>query len=166
MILTCQLLHLIIVHTVAHSHRPLKTYTDQHTWYVDQKPSRTNIDLLQYAWGHKYSSKPSSYSCKYLGKVLDAVIFCSQRRFLTRTCYELDSRGLNPTGSEIFCTCLDHPWGPPSLLYNGYWLFPGGKAAGAWRWPPTLHLVPRLRKGYGYISTCTLGLRGLLKGVL
>ena len=23
------------------------------------------------------------------------------------------------------------------LLYNGYWVFPGGKAAGAWRWPPT-----------------------------
>ena len=20
------------------------------------------------------------------------------------------------------------PWGPPSLLYNGYWVFPGGKA--------------------------------------
>ena len=27
--------------------------------------------------------------------------------------------------------------GPPSLLYNGYRVFPGGKAAGAWRWPPT-----------------------------
>ena len=23
--------------------------------------------------------------------------------------------------------------GPPSLLYNGYRVFPGGKAAGAWR---------------------------------
>jgi hypothetical protein len=28
---------------------------------------------------------------------------------------------------EIFCTCPDQPWGPPSLLYNGYWVFPGGK---------------------------------------
>ena len=28
-------------------------------------------------------------------------------------------------------------WGPPSLLYNWYRVFPGGKAAGAWRWPPT-----------------------------
>ena len=26
--------------------------------------------------------------------------------------------------------------GSPSLLYNGYRVFPGGKAAGAWRWPP------------------------------
>jgi len=25
------------------------------------------------------------------------------------------------------------PWGPPSLLYNGYRVFPGRKAAGAWR---------------------------------
>jgi hypothetical protein len=25
--------------------------------------------------------------------------------------------------------------GPPSLLYNGYWSFTGGKAAWAWRWP-------------------------------
>jgi hypothetical protein len=23
------------------------------------------------------------------------------------------------------------------FLYNGYWVFPGGKAAGAWCWPPT-----------------------------
>jgi len=28
--------------------------------------------------------------------------------------------------------------GPPSLLFNGYWVFPGGNAAGAWHGPPTL----------------------------
>jgi hypothetical protein len=27
----------------------------------------------------------------------------------------------------------DQPWGPPNLLYNGYWVLPGGKAARAWR---------------------------------
>ena len=31
----------------------------------------------------------------------------------------------------------DPPWGPPSILYNEYRVFPGGKAAGAWRWPST-----------------------------
>jgi len=40
-------------------------------------------------------------------------------------------------GGEIFRTCPDRPWGPPSLLYNGYRNFPRGKATGAWRWPPT-----------------------------
>jgi len=42
-------------------------------------------------------------------------------------------RGSNPGGSEIFRTRPDRPWGPPSLLYSGYWVFPGGKAAGSWR---------------------------------
>jgi hypothetical protein len=32
-----------------------------------------------------------------------------------------------PVGGEIFRTCRDRPWGPPSLLYNGYRVFPGGK---------------------------------------
>jgi hypothetical protein len=43
----------------------------------------------------------------------------------------------NPGGGEIFRTRPDRPWGPPSLLYNGYRVFPGGKAAEAWCWPPT-----------------------------
>jgi hypothetical protein len=30
-------------------------------------------------------------------------------------------------GGEIFCTCPDWPWWPPSPLYNGYRVFPGGK---------------------------------------
>jgi hypothetical protein len=33
---------------------------------------------------------------------------------------------------EIFRISPDRPWGLPSLLYNGYRVFPGGKAAGAW----------------------------------
>ena len=39
-------------------------------------------------------------------------------------------RGSNPGGGEIFYTCLDRLWGPTSLLYNGYRVFPGGK-----KWP-------------------------------
>jgi len=32
-----------------------------------------------------------------------------------------------PVGDEIFRTCPDRLWGPLSLLYNGYRVFPGGK---------------------------------------
>ena len=32
-----------------------------------------------------------------------------------------------PVGGEIFRTCPDRPWGPTSLLYNGYLVFPGGR---------------------------------------
>jgi len=55
------------------------------------------------------------------------------------TRYGLHGPGIESRwGGEIFRTRSDQPWGPPSLLYNGYRVFPGGKAAGAWRWPPTL----------------------------
>ena len=36
-------------------------------------------------------------------------------------------RGSNLGGGDIFRTCPDRPWGPSSLLYNGYRVFPGGK---------------------------------------
>jgi hypothetical protein len=40
--------------------------------------------------------------------------------------YRLTARGSKPGGGEIFCTRPDRPWGPPSLLYNGYRITPGG----------------------------------------
>jgi hypothetical protein len=33
-------------------------------------------------------------------------------------------RGSKPSVDEIFHACPDQPWGPPSLLYNGYRVFP------------------------------------------
>ena len=42
----------------------------------------------------------------------------------------------NPGGGEIL-TRPDRPWAAPNLLYNGYRVFPGSKAVGAWHWPPT-----------------------------
>ena len=53
------------------------------------------------------------------------------------TRYGLDGPGSNPGGGEIFRTRPDRSWGPSSLLYNGYRVFLGDKAAGAWRSPPT-----------------------------
>jgi hypothetical protein len=46
-------------------------------------------------------------------------------------------RGSNPDGGEIFRTRPDRPWGPPSLLYNVYRVYPGDKAARAWCWQPS-----------------------------
>ena len=47
------------------------------------------------------------------------------------TGYGLNVRRSNPGGGEIFRTCADRSWGLPSLLYNGYGVFPGVKEAGA-----------------------------------
>ena len=44
-------------------------------------------------------------------------------------------RGSNHGGGEILRTLPDRPWIPPMQGVPG--LFTGGKAAGAWRSPPT-----------------------------
>jgi len=46
-------------------------------------------------------------------------------------------QGWNPGVGKIFRTRPVRPWGPPSLLYNEYRVFPRDKAAGPWNWPPT-----------------------------
>ena len=43
------------------------------------------------------------------------------------TVYGLDGPGIESRWGEIFRTSPDRPWGPPSLLDNGYRVFPGGK---------------------------------------
>jgi len=50
-------------------------------------------------------------------------------------------QGSNTSGGEIFHTCPDQPWGPFSLLYNGYWVsFPGVRRLGRCSdHPPSSH---------------------------
>ena len=98
--------------------------------------------------------KAATQECKH-NKCTDV----SQIWFQSQASYKVV---MNPSGGEIFCTHPDRPWGPPSLLYNGYRVFPRGKAAGVWCWPPTPISVPRSLKGYSYTSTHPVGLIGLL----
>jgi hypothetical protein len=60
------------------------------------------------------------------------------------TCYGLEGLGIESRwgGGEIFRTYPDWLWGPPSLLYNGYWVFSGGKG-GRGVTTTHRHLVPR-----------------------
>jgi hypothetical protein len=50
----------------------------------------------------------------------------------TATRYGLEGPEIESRWDEIFRIRPDLSWGPPSLLYNGYRVFTGGKAAGAW----------------------------------
>jgi hypothetical protein len=73
-------------------------------------------------------------------------------------------RGSNPGGRQDFPQpsrpAPGGPTQPPVHWVLGQ--FPGGKATGAWCWPPTHHLSAEVMKGYGYTSTDPLDLRGLL----
>ena len=52
--------------------------------------------------------------------------------------YGLNGPGIESRwGARFFAPVQTGSGAPPSLLYNGYRVFQGGKAAGAWRWPPT-----------------------------
>ena len=43
------------------------------------------------------------------------------------TDYGLHGPGIESRWGARFYACPDRLWGPPSLLYNGYPVFPGGK---------------------------------------
>jgi len=54
--------------------------------------------------------------------------------------------GIESRWWEIFRTCPDRIWGPPSLLYNGYRDFPGGKERLGRDADPSPLLVPLVMK--------------------
>jgi hypothetical protein len=51
-------------------------------------------------------------------------------------------RGSNPGEGEIFRTYPDRPWGPPSLLFNEYRVFPGVECGRGVTLTPRPLLVP------------------------
>ena len=87
--------------------------------------------------------------------LLSYQVFLVQHNFyhqITLLLWAGRSRDRIPVGGEIFRTCPDRPWGPPSLLYNGYRVSPGGK-----EWPgrdtdPSLPSSAVVTKEQSYIS--------------
>jgi hypothetical protein len=69
-----------------------------------------------------------------VSQILRAYISTGSREgsFGIDTRYGLECPVIESGGGQIFRTYQDQIRGPPSLLYNGYLVFPGVKAAGAW----------------------------------
>jgi hypothetical protein len=80
------------------------------------------------------------------------------------TRYGLEGPRIESLWGEIFRTYPDRLRGPPSLLYNGYRVFPEGKGGRDVMLTTNPLLMPRLRKSWA-ISPLTLWvLLGLLRG--
>ena len=62
-----------------------------------------------------------------------------------------------PVGDEIFRSCPDRPWSPPSLLYNGYCVFPGGKERPGRKADPSSPSSAVVMEEYSYNSTPPMG---------
>jgi hypothetical protein len=93
---------------------------------------RNNERDLNYCWWHLQFKGRSIGIPSIFSSQADRVSSVGIARL-----YGLDGPRIESRWGENFRTCPDRLWGPPSLIYNGYRVFPGGKAIGAWRWPPT-----------------------------
>ena len=85
-------------------------------------------DWIQFAWVVYNTRKHINPHHIWVGR--DSIVN-------TGTHYGLDGLEIISWWGKIFSTHPDWPWGLPSLMYNGHRVIPCGKAAGAWRWPPT-----------------------------
>ena len=82
------------------------------------------------------------------------------------TRYGLDGPGIETRWGALFSAPIQTgPGAHPAFLYNGYRVFPWGKAAGAWNWPPTPSSAEVKERIEIYLYS-SLGLRGLLQGEL
>jgi hypothetical protein len=97
----------------------------------------------------KYINIPVSFALRQSAVCRDSSVGIASR-------YRLHGPGSNAGGREIFRTCSDRPWGPHSVLYNGYRIsFSGVQRP---------HLPPMLKKEYSSTSTSPLGCYGLFQG--
>jgi hypothetical protein len=82
-----------------------------------------------------WTSFPAAWKVYDLNEGRDSVVGIATR-------YGLDGPWIESHWGEIFSTCPDRNWAPPSLLYNGYLVIPGGKA----ELTTHPHLSSRLKK--------------------
>jgi hypothetical protein len=76
--------------------------------------------------------RPQTYALNGTPAGIDNTFRTNNLFYEPRLATDWTVRGSNPVGDEILRIRPDRHWGPPSLLYNGYQVFPGSKVAGAW----------------------------------
>jgi len=129
-------------------------------------PMETGTHLLSYMASYpkwpKYSSPVWKTHFIHLKKTILHQQFVGQDisdGIATR--YGLDGPGIESRlGGEILHSRPDCLWGPLNILYNGYRVFRGVKAAGTWRWtltPSTAEVKERVAL-YLYFSLVLPGL--------
>jgi hypothetical protein len=82
------------------------------------------------------------------------------------TRYGLEGPGIESRWGEVFRIYPDRLRGPPSLLYNGYRIFPWGKGSRGVMLTTHPLLVPRLRKSWAIPPLTLWVFLGLLRGSL
>jgi uncharacterized membrane protein YozB (DUF420 family) len=76
-------------------------------------------------------TKREIYYIVYIMHYVLCIIYYIYGVVCVATCHGLDSPEIESRWRKVFPFRLDGPWGPPTLLYNGYRIFLGDKVAGA-----------------------------------
>jgi hypothetical protein len=117
------------------------------TWTIDFAKGQTAVCALKYEWPlYVIRSRASSVGIA--------------------TRYGLEGPGIESRWGESFRTNPARLRGPPSLLYNGYCVFPAGKGGLGMMLFTNPLLVPRLRKSWAIPPLTLWVLLGLLRGSL
>ena len=87
-------------------------------------------------WGCKFGYKQLNQTMPSQSKICIARLSCFNERenggrvsivgIVTR--YRLNGPEIESWWGQDFLSPPDRPWGPTSLLYNGYWVFPRGQS--------------------------------------
>ena len=116
------------------------------------------VNILQFSFSFSYTA-PKFPLYNFLSKIFIFSLCCGPSGSVgIATGYGQNGPGIEfRCGSEIFRTYPGRPWGPPSLLYNGYRLLPGRKerpGRAADHSPPSSAVV---KKEQSYTSTPPMG---------
>jgi hypothetical protein len=98
----------------------LSSLVDRYQYSEDPAASKFRVEKQRMA--EKYSSETLVYNIPHY-----IVQSGPGSSVGIATDYGLDGPGIESRWDEIFRACADRPWSPPSLLYNEYRVFPGGK---------------------------------------
>jgi len=109
-------------------------YCLQATTYVNNTRSCEYIldapdDEQKYRWKHVEQSRNNklSYTVAFVGQFVKLLSIGPDSSFVIANDYGLDGPGIESRWGRDIPPRPDRPWGPPSLLYNGYRVFPGAK---------------------------------------
>jgi hypothetical protein len=125
----CTYVHCIYIHTYIDYITNIHTFITLHTYIHSLLYIQHFLTLHTYIHTHTYTH---TYIHAYIHTLhyitLHYINTCGPGSVVgIATAYGLEGPGIESRCGRVFRTCPDRPWGPPSLLYNWYWVFPEGK---------------------------------------
>ena len=111
-----------------HRHKQCRTSKTVNGNWILLRPFLEFKDSFLFYWTkERFRKQRSDISTDKNRQIIASAIYQGVGPVAQRLVTGWTVRGSNHGGGEIFRTCPDRPWGPPSLLCNGHRVFLGGE---------------------------------------